>query len=45
MDAAFETNDKGKFSNIRFDSHWLFEISRKSFADTVANQEIDWLSV
>ncbi len=45
MDAAFESSDKDKFSNIRFDTHWLFEISLKSFADTVADYEIDWPSV
>lgn len=45
MDAAFEPDDKGKFNNIRFDNYWLFQISLKSLAGTVANQEIDWPSV
>ena len=30
IDAAFEPNDRNKFKNIRFDTHWLFEISLKS---------------
>jgi hypothetical protein len=42
IDAGFEPPDLQKFGNIRFASHWLFEISLKSFSDTIANQEIDW---
>ena len=45
VDAAFEAIDLEKFGNIRFSSHWLFEISVKSFSDTVADQDIEWPSV
>jgi hypothetical protein len=45
MDTAFEPADLKKFGNIRLSSHWLFEISLKSFSDTVLNQEIDWPKV
>lgn len=36
IDAAFDPIDLDKFKNIRFSSHWLFEISRNSFSGTVA---------
>jgi len=42
IDKAFEPTDLVKFDNIRFSSHWLFEISRLSFSGTIANQEVDW---
>ena len=45
IDAGFEPTDLQKFGNIRFSSHWLFEISRKSFSETIADQEIDWTNV
>jgi hypothetical protein len=45
IDAAFHPADLDKFKNIRFSSHWLFEISRMSFSGTVANQQFDWLQV
>jgi hypothetical protein len=45
IDSAFDPADLDKFKNIRFSSHWLFEISRNSFANTVANQQIDWPNV
>ncbi len=45
IDAAFDPGDLEKFKNIRFSSHWLFEISRMSFSGTVASQQLDWLQV
>lgn len=45
IDKAFEPADRQKFENIRFSSHWLFEISRKSLSDTIADHTIDWGSV
>lgn len=40
---GFEREDLEKFRNRRFSSHWLFEISLKSFANTVAQNEVDWM--
>ncbi len=45
FDAGFDQVDRQKFGNIWMSSHWLFEISLKSFSDTVLNQEIDWPNV
>ena len=45
IDAAFDPIDLDKFRNIRFSSHWLFEITRISFANTIANQQVDWPNV
>ncbi|HEY6253255.1 MAG TPA: hypothetical protein VI685_25140 [Candidatus Angelobacter sp.] len=45
IDAGFEPIDLQKFGNIRFSSHWFFQISLKSFSDTVADQEIDWKNI
>jgi hypothetical protein len=42
IDSAFEPSDLAKFGNIRFSSHWLFEISQPSFSGTIANRGIDW---
>lgn len=45
IDVAFEPADLKRFGNIRLSSHWLFEISLKSFCDTVASQKVDWPDV
>jgi hypothetical protein len=45
IDGGFDPADLKKFGNIWMSSHWLFEISLKSFYSTVANQEIDWPKV
>jgi hypothetical protein len=42
LDSKFNQRDKIKFSNIRFSSHWLFEISRESFLNVVADRKILW---
>jgi hypothetical protein len=42
LDQSFESADAEKFRNIRFSSHWLFEISQLSFSRTVAAQVIAW---
>ncbi len=42
MDGAFEPADLEKLSNIRFSSHWLFEISQRSFSSTISSQNVDW---
>jgi hypothetical protein len=42
IDGAFEPQDVEKFKNIRFSSHWLFEISQTSFSRTIADQDVDW---
>lgn len=45
MDAALEQNDAKSFGQIRFDTYWFFEISAKSFAEIVKNQEINWPNI
>lgn len=42
LDDKMEPADKEKFSNIRFSSHWLFEISRESFLNIVAGRSVLW---
>jgi len=42
IDQSFEPADAEKFRNIRFSSHWLFEISQRSFSRTVTAQIIAW---
>ncbi len=42
LDNKLDPKDKEKFSNIRFSSHWLFEISRPSFLNIVANRGVLW---
>ena len=45
IDSALEADDLRKFGNIRFGSHQLFGISRRSFLATVVGQEIDWQNI
>jgi len=42
LETKLHPTDKKKFSNIRFSSHWLFEISRQSFVKAVADQGVLW---
>jgi hypothetical protein len=42
IDQAFEPIDIAKFKNIRFDTFWLFKISKESFVGTVGAQRIRW---
>jgi len=42
LDRKFDPTDKKKLSNIRFSSHWLFEISRQSFSNAVADRQVLW---
>jgi hypothetical protein len=42
LDNKFDQTDKMKLSHIRFSSHWLFEISRQSFLNAVADRGILW---
>ena len=42
IDKGFSDSDRKKFGDRRFSTRQLFEISSRSFSDTVANREIDW---
>jgi len=42
LESKLDSTDKDKFSNIRFSSHWLFEISRRSFLNAVADRGVFW---
>ena len=42
IDQEFEPNDAKKFKNIRFSTHWLFEISKESFVRLIDNRVIKW---
>jgi len=42
IDKYFINEDKKKFTNIRFNSYWLFEISRESFFAATENLSIKW---
>jgi hypothetical protein len=42
LDRKFDPTDKKKLSNIRFSSHWLFDISRQSFLKAVADRGVHW---
>ena len=42
IDQEFEPNDAKKFKNIRFPSHWLFEISKESIVRVIDNPVIKW---
>jgi hypothetical protein len=42
LDNYLDPSDKKKFSNIRFSSYWLFEISRDSFLRSVKDHNIFW---
>ncbi|MGV7930764.1 MAG: hypothetical protein AB2L13_18005 [Spirochaetota bacterium] len=42
IDNSFIKEDKSKFGNIRFNSHWFFEISRDSFCATIDSVLMSW---
>ena len=42
IEHGFQPSENKKFESIRFASHWLFEISRESFAKAVGDQAIRW---
>lgn len=42
LDRKLDPLDKKKLSNIRFSSHWLFEISRQSFLKAVGDRGVLW---
>ena len=42
IDVKFEGDDKKKFDNRRFSSHWLFEISKNSFLNALSDRIIVW---
>jgi len=42
LDRKLDPTDKKKLSNIRFSSHWLFEISRQSFLKAVGDRGVLW---
>ena len=42
LENKLDSTDKEKFSNIRFSSYWLFEISRRSFLNAVADRGVFW---
>ena len=42
LENKLDSADKEKFSNIRFSSHWLFEISRQSFLNAIADRGVLW---
>lgn len=42
IDRSFTAEDKEKFSNIRFDSFWMFPISSESFRKCLGDSSIDW---
>jgi hypothetical protein len=42
IERYFEPTDATKFKNRRFDQFWLFQISPRSFAQTVGARNIVW---
>lgn len=42
MDGNFDPEDASKLKNIRFSSHWLFEISQGSFSKVVNDRATAW---
>lgn len=42
IDSSFVPDDLTKFHNIRFNTFWLFQISRRSFVTTIGIPEIAW---
>jgi hypothetical protein len=42
LENKLDSTDKEKFSNRRFSSYWLFEISRQSFLNAVADRGVLW---
>ncbi len=42
IDQSFTNEDRKKFSNIRFDSFWMFPISSESFRKSLRDILIQW---
>jgi hypothetical protein len=42
LNNRFEPKDVKKLNNIRFSSHWLFEISKTSFLNVTRGARIKW---
>lgn len=42
IDKAFTDEDRKKFTNIRFNTYWLFDISHESFRNATRGLIIDW---
>ena len=42
IDGSLDPDDAAKLRDIRFDAHWLFEISRRSFSKIVGGRAIRW---
>lgn len=42
LDLKLEPKDKRKLSNIRFSSHWLFQISKRTFLNVLGGRGILW---
>jgi hypothetical protein len=42
IDKTFTDEDRGKFTNIKFNTYWLFDISNESFRNATMGLIIDW---
>jgi len=42
LDKAFTEEDREKFSDIKYDNYWLFEISRESFSNATRGLSMNW---
>ena len=42
LDKTFTDEDRGKFTNIKFNTYWLFDISHESFSNAIRGSIIDW---
>jgi len=42
IDKVFTDEDRIKFTNIRFNTYWLFDISYESFRNAIRSLIIDW---
>jgi hypothetical protein len=45
LDSTFGPEDLKKFANIRFSSHWLFEITTASFRGAVGSRCLNWSAI
>jgi hypothetical protein len=42
IDKAFTDEDRNKFTNIRFNTYWVFNISHESFSNATRDLIINW---
>ena len=42
IDRAFTEEDRKKFTSIRFNTYWLFDISHESFSNATRDISINW---